>query len=437
MTVTGGVWRNWGRSQRAKPIRVERPRTAGAVQRAVQAAARAGIPIKAVGASHSFSGIAVPAGVLLLLDDLTGLVDVDRERHLVTFSAGTRLRDIPRLLAPHGLAMENLGDIDSQTISGAVSTGTHGTGSRFRGMAAQVAGATLVRGTGEMLHVDERENAELLPAVALSLGSLGILVDVTVRCVPAFDLSAVERPEPLEEVLADLPERVAASDHLEFYWFPHTQTALTKTNTRQGSGEDRHPLSPAKAWFDDSFVANGLLQVACSAGKAAPAMIPRINRVAERLTGNRTFADASARVFTTPRTVRFREMEYAVPAAEVPEVLREIRDLIDRSGWRISFPVEVRFAAADDLWLSTASGRDTGYIAVHRYAGEDPTEYFRAVESLMRAHDGRPHWGKMHWRDAESLRPTYAHFDDFLAVRDRLDPNRLFRNAYLDRVLGE
>ncbi|WP_437584514.1 D-arabinono-1,4-lactone oxidase [Paramicrobacterium sp. CJ85] len=437
MTATGAAWRNWGRTETSKPIRVERPDSAGAVQRAVSAAAGSGIPIKAVGASHSFSGIAVPVGVLLELDDLTGVIDVDAERGRVTLSAGTRLRDIPRLLAPHGLAMENLGDIDSQSIAGAVSTGTHGTGARFRGLTAQVVGATLVTGSGELLHVDDDENSDLLPAVRLGLGALGILVDVTVQCVPAFDLHALEKPVPLWDVLDTLESRVAETDHFEFYWFPHTETALTKSNTRMPADTARDPLNPVGRWIDDVFVSNGLLQAMCSVGKAIPRVIPPLNRTADKLTGNREFTDASHRVFTTQRSVRFKEMEYAIPAALVPDALREVKALIERKGWRISFPVEVRFAASDDIWLSTAYGRETGYIAVHRYAGEDPTEYFRAVEEIMRGFEGRPHWGKMHWRDAEGLRAVYERFDDFISVRDRLDPARLFRNPYLSRVLGE
>ncbi len=436
MTRPGGVWRNWGRSESVRPQRVEFPPTVAAVQRAVAAAVVQRMPVKAVGAGHSFTGIAVAPGVLLDLRDLSGLVAVDGERGRVTLLAGTRLFQIPALLAPHGLAMENLGDIDRQSISGAVSTGTHGTGARFGGIATQVVGATLVTATGDLLRVNDDENPELLPAVALGLGALGILVEITLQCVPAYVLHAVERPEALDDVLTAVDDRVAASDHFEFYWFPHTDRAMTKTNTRLPETAPRHPLSPVGKWVDDTLVGSGLHQVACTTGKLVPGLVPPINRVSAKVWGDREFTDASARVFATNRSVRFREMEYALPAENVRPAFDQLRTLIDDRGWRIGFPVEVRFAAADDRWLSTAHGRASGYIAVHRYWREDPTEYFEAVEEIMLGHGGRPHWGKMHTLDASVLRGRYPRFDDFVALRDRLDPQRMFRNPYLDRVLG-
>ncbi|TFC80511.1 FAD-binding protein [Cryobacterium sp. TmT2-59] len=436
MSASGGVWTNWARNQSVRPVRVERPRSVGAVQRAVVSAGKAGLRIKAVGSGHSFSAIAVAGGVQLDLLDLAGLISVDPVLGRVTLAAGTRLFELPRLLEPHGLALANMGDVDRQTISGATSTGTHGTGGRFGGLATQITALTLVTGDGTLLRVSETENAELLPAARLGLGALGILVDLTLQCVPAYLLRAVEAAEPLEEVLDTYLDRSENPDHFEFYWFPHTDTALTKTNTRLPADAGRSPLGRVSRWVDDELLANGAYRAICALGRLAPRAVPPFNRLATRLSGRREFTDVSNRVFVTRRTVRFREMEYALPREQVPAALREVRALIEERGWRISFPIEVRSAAADDLWLSTASGRDTGYIAVHRYFREDPTEYFDAVEAIMRAHDGRPHWGKLHDRDADSLRQSYPHFGDFLSVRDRLDPERRFSNSYLERVLG-
>ncbi|MFF1574087.1 D-arabinono-1,4-lactone oxidase [Leifsonia sp. NPDC058292] len=436
MTATGAVWRNWARSEKIRPARVERPATADAVQRAVAAAARQGMRVKAIGAGHSFTAIAAAPGVQLDLTDLTGVIAVDETLGRVRLAAGTRLHQLPRLLKPYGLALENMGDIDRQTIAGATSTGTHGTGGGFGGLATQIVALTLVTASGALLTISETENADLLPAARLGLGALGVIVDLTIQCVPAYLLQAVERPEPLSAALESYLERSAREDHFEFYWFPHTETALTKTNTRLPFDEARAPLPAFSRWLDDELLANGLYRGVCALGTAVPAVVPPFSRLAQKLTGNRDFTDASPNVFVTNRTVRFREMEYALPRAAVPAALAEVKALIEKRDWRISFPVEVRSAAADDNWLSTAYGRESGYIAVHRYYRENPHPYFRAVEEIMTAHDGRPHWGKMHYRDAESLRAAYPRFDDFVAVRDRLDPEGRFANEYLARVLG-
>lgn len=436
MTRIGGTWQNWGRSAQVKPLRVERPRSPEGVQRAVKAAVSQGLTIKAVGAGHSFTGIAVAPGVLLELDDMQGLVAADAATGRVTLLAGTRLHRIPGLLAPFGLAMENLGDIDRQSISGAISTGTHGTGAGFGGLAAQVVGISLVTAAGDFLRIDAEHNAEMLPAVALGLGALGIIVEVTLQCVPSFAMEAVDEPVPLDDVLDSLDRRVASSDHFEFYWFPHTEVALTKRQTRLPESTRRQPLPVVGRWIDETLLSNGVYRAVCASAQVAPVITPPFNRLAVKLTGDRRYTDLSHRVLTQRRSVRFREMEYAVPAENVVAAFRAVRALIDKRGWRIEFPLEVRFAAEDDRWLSTAHGRATGYIAVHRYWRVDPTTYFEAVEQIMLEHGGRPHWGKLHTLSAEQLRERYPRFDDFTALRDDLDPERRFTNRYLDRVLG-
>ncbi|MFT4212004.1 MAG: D-arabinono-1,4-lactone oxidase [Microbacterium sp.] len=438
MTRPGGTWRNWGRTARVHPMHVEFPASVGAVQRAVRSAALRGLRIKAVGAGHSFSGIAVAPDILLDLRDLQGIADLDRDRRRVTLRAGTPLHRIPRLLAPYGWAMTNLGDIDRQTVAGAVSTGTHGTGAAFGGISTQVVGVTLVTADGELMRVDDAENAELLPAVALGLGALGILVEVTLQVVPAFLLHAAERREPLDTVRADIDQRMRATDHVEFYWFPRTDVALTKQNTRRQESAPRHPLPAAKKWVEETLLSTYAYRALCAAATVVPPLSTPLARLGARTIGEREYTDRSTRVFTQNRDVRFREMEYAIPAAHLGPAFDALREMIDRERWAVSFPIEVRVAAADDRWLSTAYERDSAYIAVHRYWREDPTAYFRAVEDLLlTGFDGRPHWGKMHTLDAGTLRARYPRFDDFLALRDRLDPDRRFANAYLVRVLGE
>ncbi|MCU1535438.1 MAG: FAD-linked oxidoreductase, partial [Glaciihabitans sp.] len=391
------TWHNWGRSESSNPAFIVRPTSIDDVQAVVREAARRGLTVKPIGAGHSFTAIGATDGIRLDMSGIRGVLGVDGMR--VTLGAGTHLYELPALLGPLGLALTNMGDVDRQTISGATSTGTHGTGGRFGGISTQLRALTLVTADGDVLRVSETENPELLPAAALGLGALGVVVDVTVECVPTFVMRAVEHPEPLDDVLESWLARVASIDHFEFYWFPHTDVALGKTNTRLPADTPLDRLSPMREWVDDKFMSNTVLAAICNLGRVLPALTPPINRLASKLTGDREFTDLSQAVFVTDRTTRFREMEYAIPLASVPDALRAVRDLINVRGWRISFPVEVRAAAADDLLLSTAAGRASGYIAVHRYFREDPEEYFRAVEQIMIGFGGRPHWGKMHYRD--------------------------------------
>lgn len=431
-----GKWTNWARTESSRPAVAVAPRTPEQVVAAVLRARDTGHTVKPIGASHSFTGIGATDGIRIDMSRMRGLVGANTAQMRATVWGGTHLWEIPALLEPLGMAMPNLGDIDRQTITGATQTGTHGTGVGFGGISTGVVGAQIVTGTGEIMQIDEHTYPELLPAVALGLGALGVVLTVTLQCVPRFLLHAEEAPAPLEHVLTEWEQRVRSVDHFEFFWFPHTRSVRTKTNTRLPLDGPRKPLSRAARFLDEEL-ANNFAFGACTAlGSVAPSMVPRINRVVESVSSRRSYADESHRVLITNRRVRFREMEYGVPLAAVPEVVRELGALIDRRGFNVSFPIEVRAAAADELMLSTASGRDSGYVAVHRYWRERDTSYFREAEAILAAHDGRPHWGKMHTLGAEQLRARYPRFGEFGAARERLDPDRVFVNPYLTRVLG-
>ena len=429
-------WQNWGRVESSTPAFRARPTSVEEVQAVVRAARERGLGVKAVGASHSFTDIAATIGVLVDISAVDGLLHVDAERHRATLGAGTNLYQLPALLDPHGLALENMGDIDRQTLAGATSTGTHGTGARFRGLAAQIVALKLVTANGDLLTISESENAELLPAARLGLGALGIVVEVTLQCVPSFLLRAVEHPEPLDEVLDTFEQRAVESDHFEFYWWPHTDRVMTKNNTRLPLDAAGEKVGPVANWVEESLMQNTVFGLMCATGTAFPGVVRPLNRLATRVYGDREYTDRSYAVFTAPRRVRFREMEYALPRPAIAQALRDIGGLIERNGWDIGFPVEVRVAAPDDNWMSTAYQRESGYIAVHQYYRKDHLPYFRAIDALLRSYDGRPHWGKIHFQDAAELAARYPRFDDFRRIRDRLDPDRTFTNAYLDRVLG-
>ncbi|MFD1811620.1 D-arabinono-1,4-lactone oxidase [Rhodococcus gannanensis] len=434
------TWQNWARCADARPTRYATPSTVTELSTEIGRAAAEGLQVKCVGAGHSFTPIAATDGVMISLDNLQGIESVvpttEPSGALVTVFAGTRLHALNPALWDLGLAMANLGDIDAQSIAGAISTGTHGTGARFGGIAHQVRALQLVLADGTVVDCSDEENPELFHAARIGLGAIGVIAKVTLQCVDAFLMRAVEAPGLLSETLAGLDEHVAGTDHFEFYWFPHTDRVLTKHNTRLPADRAVDPVHPVRAFVEDELLSNVLFDGINRVATAIPSAIPSINGFTARALSRREYVNRSFEVFASPRRVRFREMEYAVPAEAVSDTLREIDRWLNKSDVTVAFPVEVRFAAADDVWMSTANGRDTAYIAVHQYHRRDHREYFDAVEAIARGVDGRPHWGKLHSRTADDLRPSYRHFDAFVSVRDKYDPARLFDNAYLRQVLG-
>jgi L-gulono-1,4-lactone dehydrogenase len=430
-----GTWHNWGGNVGARPAREVEPASVGELAAALRKAAEDGLRVKAVGSGHSFTAIAATDGVMIRPRLLTGIRHIDRAAGTVTVEAGTPLRRLNAALAREGLSLTNMGDIMVQTVSGATSTGTHGTGRDSGSIAAQVRALELMTADGTVLTCSERENPEVFTAARIGLGALGVVTAITFAVEPLFLLTAREEPMPFERVLSDFDELWSENEHFEFYWFPHTGNTNTKRNNRSAGPE--RPLGRLAGWYEDELLSNGVFQVANWVGRAVPATIPAIARISSRALSARTYTDIPYKVYTSPRRVRFVEMEYAVPREAVVGTLRELKAMVDRSPLRISFPVEVRTAPADDITLSTASGRDSAYIAVHMFRGSPYQAYFTAAERIFTAHEGRPHWGKVHTRDAEYLSGVYPRFGEFLALRDRLDPDRLFQNDYLRRVLGE
>jgi FAD-linked oxidoreductase len=425
-------WSNWAGNQTANAARVAHPSSAAELGEVFRAAAGDGLRVKAVGSGHSFTSTAATDGVRVELDRMASLVRVDGD--LVTVEAGMPLSVLNATLAANGLAMPNLGDIDAQTISGALSTGTHGTGAGFGCLSTFIEALTLVTADGTELSCSATQNPELFAAARVNIGALGVLSTVTLRCAPAFVLRADERPASLADVWSGLPEHVGANDHFEFYWFPYTDRVQIKRNNRVAAVDA--PLAGWRRWLDDDFLSNTVFGAACRIGRAFPAAVPPISRVSARALSARTYTAPSHEVFCTPRRVRFVEMEYGLPRAALREAFDGLRSVVAGLPYKIQFPVEVRFTAADDIWLSHGHGRDNAYIAIHQYAGAPFEEYFRRFEAVTTPLGGRPHWGKMHFRTAESLAQAYPHHADFVALRDKLDPNRLFANAYTERVLG-
>lgn len=432
------AWRNWAGNVTARPAREVTPASVDELRAAVRQAKEDGLKVKPVGTGHSFTPAAATDGLLIRPELLTGIRRIDREAGTVTVEAGTPLKRLNAALAREGLSLTNMGDIMEQTVSGAISTGTHGTGRDSASISAQITALELVTADGSVLTCSEKgteEERAVFAAARIGLGALGVISAITFAVEPVFFLTAREEPMTFDQVTSEFDALYAENEHFEFYWFPHTGNCTTKRNNRSAGPED--PPGRVSAFVEDEILSNGLFQVVNTVGRAVPATIPGIAKISSKALSARTYTDIPYKVFTSPRRVRFMEMEYAVPREALVETLRELKTMVERSNLRISFPVEVRTAPADDITLSTASGRESAYIAVHMYRGTPYQAYFTAAERIFTAHEGRPHWGKIHTRGADYFAQAYPRFAEFTALRDRLDPDRLFDNAYLRRVLGD
>jgi len=429
----GETWRNWSGDQRCRPAEIVRPRDRDELTAAVVAAAEAGRKVGVAGSGHSFTEAAMTEGTMVDVAALSGTLDADRSSGLVRVGAGTVLAELNEDLHRLGLAMENLGDIDRQTVAGAISTGTHGTGARLRNISAQVEAVELVTASGELRELDGSA-PDLLRAARVGLGALGAISAVTLRCVPAFVLERVDSPQPREQVLDEFEQRAAAHDHFELFTFPYADSALVLERNRiEGPPRPRGRLA---SHLNDTVIENWALEALSASGRLVPRAIPRLSRLAAALASGGRTVDRSDRVFASERRVRFTEMEYGVPREHGPEVARRVIEWVRANRYPVFFPIEMRVAAGDDALLSPSHERYTAYIAVHQYRGMEWRPYFEAVEAIMREYGGRPHWGKRHFQTAATLAPLYPQWAVFQAARDELDPGRVFTNEYASRVLG-
>lgn len=427
-------WRNWaGNVSDTAPTAT--PASVGELSSMVRDAVERGQRIRVAGSGHSFSPVAAVAasdGVRISLSRLPSSVSVADDGTTVTVPAGMTLRTLNRELDSRGLALPNLGDIDAQTIAGAVQTGTHGTGAGFGSLASFVSGLTLMLADGSSVSCSRGE--PLFDAAVVGLGAFGVLTSVTLDCVPAFVLRAEERPESLPAVLGDLDSLVAENDHFEFYWFPYTSRVQVKLNNRVAASD--RPLPRWRGWLDDSFLSNTVFGAGCRLARRVPGFTRPLMRVSARALSGRVYTARSHEVFCTDRRVRFTEMEYGLPRAALGEALDGLRGVIAGLPFNVAFPVEVRFTAPDEPWLSHGYARESAYVAIHQYVGMPFEPYFRQFERICVGLGGRPHWGKMHYASPETLRAAYPRWDDWEAVRAKADPVAAFGSPWLDRLRG-
>ena len=432
-TTSTQEWRNWTGDQACRPAEVISPRNRDELVEAVARAAEAGRQVRVPGAGHSFTEAAMTDGSMIQIDALNQVIDADASSGLVKVGAGIVLVDLNEALHRLGLAMENLGDIDRQTIAGAISTATHGTGAGLRNISAQVEAIELVTADG-VRELSAASDPDLLRAARVGVGALGAISAVTLRTVPSFTLHRIDEPRPLDEVLSGFADLAAANDHFEFFVFPFTSKALTIRRNR--TDRPPKPRGPVRRYVGDVIVENGLGDLMLRLARRRRSLIPRFTRLAARMMSQGEHLDRSYRIFANHRTIRFTEMEYAIPRADGPDALRAVLELIERERFEVPMPIECRVVAADDALLSPSHERETTYIAVHQYRGMEWRPYFEAVEEIMVSLGGRPHWGKRHFQTAATLAERYPRWAEFQSARDELDPQRVFSNEYAERVLG-
>lgn len=429
--VSGKTWRNWSGSVISQPDQILYPSSMEEVTEAVRQAGAQGKKLRVVGSGHSFTPLVRTDEVLLSLDQLQGIQHIDQERQIAHLWAGIKLKTLGESLHDMGWAQENLGDINHQSIAGAVSTGTHGTGIHFGSIATQVAGITAVTADGSIIECGEDENPELFKAMQVSLGALGVITQVKLRVVPTWRAHYESKRISIKECMDQLETLRTTHRHFEFYIFPYSDLVQVKFMNQTDK-----PASKNSMWntFNKIVMENWafwLLSEGCR-------MFPRLTRPVSRLSSKvvPVFSEVgnSYNLFATPRLVRFNEMEYNIPVEHMEAVLEEVQACIDKHQFPVHFPIECRYVKGDDIWLSPAYGRDSAYIAVHMYKGMPYKAYFTALENIFLKYGGRPHWGKMHMLEAKQLAERYPKWQDFMQLRQKLDPNGLFLNDYLQRI---
>jgi len=421
-------WSNWSGSVKSQPRQIVKPNNLDELTRLIKDYGRDGRRARVVGAGHSFTPIARSNDILLSLDEMQGIESVDTENNTATVWGGTKLKALGESLYERGLAQENLGDIDVQSIAGAISTGTHGTGITFGTLATQVVGLTLVTAAGDILECSPERDADLFKAAQVSLGTLGVIAKVKLRLVPVKRLHYHGHRKQLSECLDNLEEYKQNNDHFEFFWFPYTDAAQAKF-----TNETEEAVTSTSLWsnFNKVVLENYVYWLLSESCRLVPSLCKTVCKISGSAIAEVDEINYSHRIFATPRMVRFQEMEYNIPAQHFKDVLGEIRQCIDQQQFKVHFPVECRFVHSDDIWLSPAYQRESAYIAVHMYRGMPYRSYFTHIEQIFRRYDGRPHWGKLHTRSADGLAALYPRWHDFRRLRAELDPRGIFLNDYL------
>jgi L-gulonolactone oxidase len=423
---------NWAGTASCRAAHSSSPRNEGELRSAIAEAAACGQRIKLVGAGHSWNDCACTPEHLVSLDAMDHFVAAAGDE--VTVEGGMRLWQLNEELHRRGLALGVVGSIAHQTVAGAISTGTHGSSPRRGNLASMVTRLRLALADGTIVDCSRAQDPELFAAARVGLGALGVITQVTLRCEPAFTLEENASPMRFDEALAAIPRLAAEEEYVKLWWLPHTDFVQVFRYRRTS---EKSAFSKLARWVDEKIVNRGVFALLLWLTSKWPRAIPAMNRAVRGAYFRPARRIArSDRALTLAMPARHEEVEIALPVEYAAEALVRTRDLIEREKLRVNFVVELRFVAADDAWLSPCHGRDSCFIGAYMARSRGIERYFSTFESEMLALGGRPHWGKQFSAGAEQLAPLYSKWDDFDALRARLDPRGMFENDYVRRLFG-
>lgn len=424
---------NWAGNIKWNPKGYFLPNNKNEIISIIQQAKNKKLPIRVIGSGHSFSPLCATNGYSISLNNLQHIQQDETNDKLVYIQGGAKLYQISYALNTLGLAQENMGDIDRQSIAGATATGTHGTGIAFGNISTQIEEITFINGLGEVITANE-SNSTLFNSARVSLGSLGVVTDVRLKTVPAYLLKQEKKKERFSDVVKNIDAITDNNRQFEFHWLLHTDIVQSKYINI--TNEKPQKVNRITRWLDEVLFENYLFELLNIISKIFPSTCAFLNRLASKFISNSININISNKIFATTRTVRFYESEYNIPYEHYPAVVNEMLQKFEEKKYKIFFPQEHRFVKGDDIFLSPAYKRKSAYIAIHAYKGTNYEAYFNDMQAIFKRYGGRPHWGKMHNCDAAYLATVYPEWNTFLTVRKQQDPNGIFLNEHLRKIFN-
>lgn len=426
---------NWAGNVKFQYQNFFQPSTETEIVEIIKKASTAKAKVRLVGATHSWSALIQSPDYLVNLDNYNRLLHVDEEKKQVTVQAGIRLYELNLALWKHGLSMSNLGTITQQSIAGAISTGTHGSGIKYGNISTQVIGISLVKANGEVIQINQVENTHLLPAVQVSMGALGIISTVTIQCEEAFYLKEDSFPLPFDKAMEVFEEHLDKVEHFKMWWFAHAP--IVQMYRWYRSKDKLKPRNKLVRALEDKFLTNHFFGFLLRVGSASPNLIPAINRFINLVHFKKIDrVEESYEVFSIVVPPKHRECEYAIPVEHAKEAILAYKQMIEENKFKVNFVVEIRFVKGDNIWLSPSYGRDVCYLAAYQHNTKRWDEFVDCFEELMTKYNGRPHWGKEFRVNSTMLSKRYPKWQDFTALMQEMDPDGMFQNDMLRQLFA-